>query len=134
MVPSKKITELNILKGLLTIHSVITLGASLVLIIAPTLIPGTVNIALSPDQYLLCYFLAAAEIGIAYLSFFARKIDDRRSLQVICSTFIVFHISTAGLELLALTQGLNTNIISNVILRIIISFLFWYYGIYKIKR
>jgi hypothetical protein len=131
---SSNVSQTKILKALFTVHSIVTFAASILLIVAPALIPGTVNIVLSSHQYLLCYFLAAAEIGIAYLSFSAGKIEDGYSLRTICSTFIVFHISTAGLEIAALTQGLSANIVPNVILRIIISVLFWYYGIYKIKR
>ncbi len=59
------------LKILLLIHAIITLAAGIVLVVAPTIIPQTVNIKIAPDEYLLCYFLAAAEFGIAYLSFFS---------------------------------------------------------------
>jgi len=66
---SKRANE-SILKGLLTIHGSITLAASMVLIITPTAIPKSVSIDITSNEYLLCYFLGAAELGIAFLSFF----------------------------------------------------------------
>jgi len=122
------------LKVLLLVHGLITFAASIVLIFTPTAIPKTVNIEISPNEYLLCYFLGAAELSIAFLSVFARKIKDNLSLRLISATFIVFHVTTGALELFALTNGLSSKIIFNVFLRIVISILFWHFGIYRIKR
>jgi len=122
------------LKALLLVHGLITFAASIVLIIAPSAIPKTVNINISPNEYLLCYFLGASELCIAFLSVFARKIEDRSSLRLISAAFIVFHISTGAMEMVALANGLSSKIIFNVFLRILISILFWYFGIYKIKK
>jgi peptidoglycan/LPS O-acetylase OafA/YrhL len=121
------------LKLLLIIHAVITLAAAIVLVIAPALIPKTVDIEIAHDQYLLSYFLGAAELGIAYLSFQSRKIKDRYALKIIIVSFIIFHIATGLLEAYGLTQGLSSKIIGNIVLRIIIVALFCYYGIYKNK-
>ncbi len=105
----------------------------MVLIITPTAIPKSVSIDITSNEYLLCYFLGAAELGIAFLSFFGRTIEDKHALRIISSTFIVFHSATGVLETYALIQGISSKIILNIILRIIIAVLFWYYGIYKIK-
>lgn len=126
--------EHKALKTLLLIHGIITFAASIVLIIAPTTIPKTVNIDISPNEYLLCYFLGAAELSIAFLSVFARKIQDTNSLRLVSTTFIVFHIATGALEIYALSNGLSSKIIFNIFLRILISILFWYFGIYRINR
>jgi len=75
------------LKKLLLIHAIITLAAGIVLVIAPSLIPKTVNIEPLPNQYLLCYFLRASEIGIAYLSFFSRFIKDKYALRIVSEIF-----------------------------------------------
>ena len=119
---------------LLLAHGLITFAASIVLIFAPTVIPKTVNIDISPNEYLLCYFLGAAELGIAFLSVFARKIEDKHSLRLISTTFIIFHLSTGVLEIVALTNGLGSKIIFNVFLRAVISILFWHFGIYRLNR
>lgn len=130
--PGKGVNK--VLKSVLIIHGLITLAAGIVLVVAPTLIPKTVNIDISPNQYLLSYFLAAAELGIAYLSFFAVTIADKNALRIICSTFIVFHLATCGLEIYAFIEGISSKIIFNIILRILVTALFWYYGIYKIRK
>lgn len=122
------------LKVLLLVHGLITFAASIVLVFAPAAIPKTVNIEISPGEYLLCYFLGAAELSIAFLSVFARKIEDRLALRLISITFIVFHLATAILEVFALYNGLSPKIIFNVFLRIVISILFWYWGVYQIKK
>lgn len=121
------------LKVLLIIHALITFAASTVLVIAPTAIPKSVNINIASNEYLLCYLLGAAELGMAFLSFLGRTIEDIHALRIISSTFIVFHCATGVLETYALIQGISSKIVFNIILRIVIAVLFWYYGIYKIK-
>lgn len=126
-------TNEKTLKSLLIFHGLITFAAAVVLIVVPNAIPKTVDIYISSKEYLLCYFLGAAEFCIAFLSFFARKIEDKKALRLISSTFIVFHLATGGLETFALFQGISSKIVFNILLRIIISVLFWYYGIHKNK-
>lgn len=119
------------LKRLLLIHAIITFAAGILLVTSPATIPQTVNIQLSSNQYLLCYFLGAAEFAIAYLSFFSRSIKDNHALRIIVITFIVFHAATGILELVGLYRGIQPGIIANIILRVIIVVLFYYYGISK---
>jgi hypothetical protein len=119
------------LSKLFIFHAIVTLAAGIVLVIAPPLIPETVSIKITPNEYLICYFLGAAEFAISYLSFFSRKIKDPKVLQLVSSTFIVFHLTTGMLELYAFTQGISIKILGNIVIRIIVSFLFAYYGIYK---
>jgi hypothetical protein len=121
------------LRVLLLVHGLITFAASIVLIIVPAAIPKTVNIHISPNEYLLCYFLGAAELCIAFLSVFARKIKDKTSLRLISATFIVFHMATGALEIFVCVNSLSLAIIFNIFLRLFISILFWYFGIYRIK-
>jgi len=131
----EKQIENKSLRFLLAVHGLLTLLASIVLITAPDVIPKMVNINLSPDEFLLCYFLGAGELCIAFLSFFARKLRDKSSLRLISATFIVFHFSTGVLEVFALGKnGINSTLILNVLLRILISILFWYFGIYRNKK
>lgn len=119
------------LKLLFLLHGIITLAAAVVLIVAPALIPATVAIPVTPDQYLLCYFLGAAEGAIAFLSFESRKIKDAAALRMVSAGFIVFHAATGLLEAFALTQGLSPKILVNIALRVGIAGLFYAYGIRK---
>src|SRR6218665_1020952 len=98
---------------LLLVHGLITFAASVVLILAPAAIPKMVDIYISPDPYLLCYFLGAAQMSIAFLSFFARNISDPYALRIVCSSFIVFHIATALLEIYAFIKGVDSAILFN---------------------
>ena len=128
-----KVTDRKKLNILLIAHAIVTLAAGILLIIAPTIIPNAVDVHISSDQYILCYFLGAAELSIAYLSFSAKKIDDQYSLRVIAATFIVFHAATTILEIYELLQGVGVQIIGNIILRLVVIGLFYYYGIHKNK-
>jgi len=122
------------LKLLLIIHALITGLAGIVLIVGPGLIPGTVGITLAQGQNLLSYLLGAAEIGIAVLSFGAAYLSDVRAIRLVAVTMIVFHLCTAAIEGYAFTQGLDAMIWANVVLRVIVSLLFGYFGLYKIKK
>ena len=119
------------LRILLLLHALVTLAAGIVLIIAPSLIPGTIDVHLNSDAYLLSYFLGAAELSIAYLSFFSRRSNDTQVLRLVTSTFIVFHSATGIVELYAFVEGVSSKILLNVSLRIVIIILFGYYGYNK---
>lgn len=47
---------------------------------------------------------------------------------------MVFHLSTGALEVFALIHGFSSGILFNVFLRIVISILFWYFGIYRVRK
>ncbi|HET8572845.1 MAG TPA: hypothetical protein VFL76_03130 [Edaphocola sp.] len=118
------------IKVLLIVHALVTPAAGMVLILAPKAIPGTVGIRLPPEAYLLSYFLGAAETGIAYLSFFSARIKDRQALKIIVTSFIIFHLATGALEGFAIVHDhLSLKITGNIILRVTISVLLYYYGI-----
>jgi hypothetical protein len=121
------------LKRLFLIHAIVTFAAGVVLIVSPGIIPKTVGIEISPNQNLLSFLLGAAELALAYLSFYAGKIEDVKSVRLISLTFIIFHTFTAIVELLAFNQGLSAKILANVFLRILIVLLFFVYGIKKSK-
>jgi hypothetical protein len=119
------------LNKLFAIHAFITLAAALVLICAPSVIPHTVNIQMGPGQFLLCYFLAAAELALAYLSFYSRNITDKAALRHVVITMIIFHGMTLLLEVFALSRGISPKILVNILARVVIIALFYFYGILK---
>ena len=124
----------NNLRILLVFHAVVTFAAAVVLIVAPALIPSAVGINLESGAYLICYLLAAAELSIAFLSWSGRTISDARALRLIVMAFIVFHAASGVLEIYSLTEGVSAFVWGNVAVRIIVVFLFSYYGLYKMPN
>ncbi len=121
------------LSKLLIIHGIITLAAGVVLSFAPGFIPGAVGIHMDPGAYLICYLLAASEFSLAVLSFCGSALTDVKALHAIVISCLVLHLSSAALEIVAYKQGLSAGIWWNVLLRIVVSILFWYFGFYKLK-
>lgn len=119
---------------ILVLHAIVTFAAGVVLIAAPNLIPGAVGIQLEPDQFLVPYLLGAAEIALAFLSFYARKLTDNAALRLVSVTFIVFHASTALVELYAYIQGASAAVWGNIIVRILVVSLFAYYGLRQAQK
>jgi hypothetical protein len=111
-----------------------TFAAALMLIISPSVIPSTVDVHVTKNEYLLCYLLAAAEFAIAYLSFSSRKINDFTVLKPIIVSLIIFHATTLALEIVAITNGVSLTLLGNIIARAVIVFMFSYFGLYKGKR
>jgi hypothetical protein len=112
------------LRILLVIHGLITLTASVVLVVAPGLIPSVVGIDLRPEADVLAYLLAGAEFGLAVLSFGASRVMDSRALRLIVWSLIAFHGSSGVLEVYAYLRGADVAIIGNVVARAIIVILF----------
>ena len=119
------------LRLLLVIHGFITLAAGVVLVAAPRAIPSFVDVDLAPGGFVVCYFLAGAEFSIAFLSFYGARCRETESIRLTVLTIIVFHASTAVLEVYALKQGIDVRLWSNVALRVIVIALFSYYGVLK---
>jgi hypothetical protein len=112
------------LRILLIIHGFITLAASIVLVVAPGLIPSVVGINLEPGANVLAYLLAGAEFGLAVLSFGASRVTDFRALRLIVWSLIAFHGCSGVLEIYAYAQGADVAIMANVIARAVIVILF----------
>lgn len=107
------------------VHGVVTLAAAVVLAVFPAAIPATVGIAIGPSEYLLPYFLAAAELGIGLLSLGASRLRDLAALRLVAVTFAVFHAATALLEVVyVLTEGVSGVLIANIVIRVIAALVF----------
>lgn len=122
------------LKILLIVHAIVTFLAGLFLVIFPELIPKMVDVSVTKNQYILCYFVAACEFAIAYLSFQTAKIKDFNAVRIILNSFIIYHSITAILEVFVLKNGESKVLILNIVLRIIISFLFYIFGILRLTK
>jgi hypothetical protein len=119
------------LRLLFVLHAIVTFAAALVLVLAPTAIPRTVGIIVPPSAFLLCYLLAAAELGIGVVSWGARNITDPKALRLVVASFIVFQGASALLELWAFATGVSGGIWANVLFRAVAVALFAYYGIVR---
>ncbi len=118
----------KVLRAVLGVHAVLTLAAGVVLVVAPAAIPATVGITVEPPAYLLCYLLAAMELGAGALSWSARTITDARALRAILLAFVVMHAATGVLEIHAFLQGLDAAIWANVALRVVVVAVFGYFA------
>jgi hypothetical protein len=120
-------TKRTILNIWLIVHAVITLAAGVVLIATPGIIPSTAGIDLPGNAVLLAYFLGAAEIAIAFLSFGASKIREIQALMLIIWTFIIFHAATAAVELYDIAlHGSNSVLWANIAVHIAVVVFFFY--------
>ena len=119
-----------ILRVLFIAHAVVTFAAGILLIVAPATIPATVGIELIPRAYLLSYLLGACEVGVAVISALASRLTDRRAIRAISLGFIVMHLATAVVEVLAFAQGVGAFILANVAVRLVVAALFAYFGVY----
>jgi hypothetical protein len=116
------------LRILLVIHAIIAFAAGVVLVVAPEAIPSVIGVHLAPGTFVICYLLAGAQVSIAFLSFYGVRCRDAESIHLVVRTIIVFHASTAVLEIYALTQGIDVTLWGNVALRVIVIALFFYFG------
>ncbi|MCW5874137.1 MAG: hypothetical protein KIS88_05775 [Anaerolineales bacterium] len=121
------------LNRLFIFHALVTLAAGIALVVVPNAIPSTVGVKLDEGQFIIAYLLAGAEFGVAYLSFVATRISDHGARRAIVLSFIVFHMTTAILEVYANLQGLSPLIWANVALRVLISALFTHFGLRQSK-
>jgi hypothetical protein len=112
-------------RAVFVVHGVVTLAAAVVLAAFPAAIPATVGNAIEPDAYLLSYFLAAAELGIAVLSIGAARLADPAAIRLIAAGFAAFHLATAALELLYLAlDGVSAVLIANIVVRLVAGVVF----------
>ncbi|RYZ51436.1 MAG: hypothetical protein EOP49_11750 [Sphingobacteriales bacterium] len=116
------------LRLLFLLHGLITFAAALVLVIWPEVIPRTAGIELARGQYLLCWFLAAAEFAIGYLSIAARNFNDPRAIRSVCRCFFLFHLFTALMEAVSIEQEVTVALLVNAGVRVLVAALFLYHS------
>lgn len=110
---------------LFIVHGVVTLAAATLLAVLPAVIPATVGITIGPQEFLLSYFLAAAELATGVLSLGAVRITDRSAVKLIVVVIIVFHLATAALEIAYLSFTLPRLVLAaNIAVRLIAAALF----------
>ena len=98
-------------------HGLISLAAGVVLIAAPGAIPATVGLVLDERASLLTGFLGAAQLALGGLSLGAARSDDRGMRTAAC-TFVLWHGTTALVELLWLWRfGAQAVLLVNLLAR-----------------
>jgi hypothetical protein len=108
-------------RGVFVVHGMVTLAAAVVLAVFPAAIPRTAGISISPDEYLLSYFLAAAELAIGLLSLAAVRLRDAGAVRMIALCFVALHGATAVLEVVySVNEGASAVLTANIILRVIV--------------
>jgi hypothetical protein len=113
------------LRKLLFFHGLATLAAAITLVVSPGMIPAVAGIDLDHASYLIAYLLAGAEAGLSFLSFGACRLTDARALRLIAWSCIVFHGTSAVLEVyVACGPGAHTVLWFNIAVRIVIIALF----------
>ena len=122
------------LQRLLLIQAVLTFSTCITLLVAPASSPTFFGIRLAPDQYLLCYLLAAAELGLAYLSLALRTNKDRQTRRMVSLFFMVFHGATGLVAGYAFEQGGSAQLLGNVAFRLLLVGLFYYYGFVQSEK
>ena len=95
------------------------------LAVVPAAIPATVGIDLDPGASLLSYLLAAAELAITMLSLGATRLTDPAAVGLIVAVFVVFHLSTAVLEVVYLLFApVTVVLIANIVVRLVAAAIF----------
>ena len=112
------------LRVLFIAHGAVTAAAGVALIVSPALVPSAVGIVLPPDANLLSYLLGAVELAVAVLSVAAVRMSDAPTIRLIAVVFVVMHLVTAAVEVLAIVQGTSPLLWGNVALRLIVAALF----------
>jgi hypothetical protein len=121
------------LKRLFLIQAVATFGTFLLIFINPIAIPQSLGLQMHPDLYILMYLIVANELAIAFLSFSFRKIDDKKYLILVSSFFMIFHLTTAIACIYAIYKGAPNQLLANIIFRILMVGVLYYYGIHQNK-
>jgi hypothetical protein len=93
-----------LLRTVLLIHGAITLCGAVLMIVFPRAIPAAVGIDLRPEDYLVVYLVAAAELAAAVLSFGAVRLTDRSALRLVVATLVVLHGVSGLLNVLYASQ------------------------------
>lgn len=97
----------------LLVQAAITALTALVLTVAPDAIPASFGLKLTLDAHLLCYFYAATELSLAYLSLAALRVSDGQTRRLLYGYFLFVHAVEGAAGLYAIAQGLPAKVLAN---------------------
>lgn len=119
------------------VNTFLTFMAFVLLVVKPTLLADAVGVHVDANGYFEGYMLGAAEWGLAAMTFFGRKLTDRKALRAISLACIVFHLSSGAVMVytfFAAGSDFALGLWANVLVpRCGISVLCAYFGVYKLS-
>lgn len=101
------------MRWFLLAQAVITAATSLVLLAAPDAIPASFGLELTVGAHLLCYFYAATELSLAYLSVATMRGHDSRAARLLYGYFLFVHAVEGAAGLYAVVQGSPAKVLAN---------------------
>jgi hypothetical protein len=126
--------ESTVLNIVLLINTFLTFAAFILFFFAPKVLLSWVGVQIDPSAYFSGYLVGAAELGIAIISFYARKITDAKALSAICLSNAAFHAFSVVGEILLVASGRTSEPWSlwvNMALRTTLATLFAYFAVRK---
>ena len=117
------------LRLLFLINAVATFAAGVVLFVWPELIPGIAGIQLDRSAYFVCYLLGASEFAVTALCLLSLTSPDIAGLRSAVWSLVMFHTASGAAGVYAIAQGAAPGIWWNVVLRVLMVFLFVRYGL-----
>lgn len=117
---------------LLFINGVFTTAGGVLLIFIPNTLMKLFGIQLPQTDFFIYYLLGVTSLSFSVLSFLSLKLKDKASVKVVALTFLMFNAAEAIVGLYEFTTGFSSFVLGNVAVHAIFSFLFWYFGFYKI--
>ena len=119
------------LKLVLATQALISGMTAVVLLASPAVIPASFGLLVTPDAYLICYLLGAAELSLAVLSVVALRDGDLRAVRAASLYFLAFHISSATVDGYALAQGVSSKVVGNLVPHLVVAALVGYFGLHR---
>ena len=110
----------TLLRAMFLLNAVAAVLAAAVLVVFPNAIPGVAGLHLAPQEFLLCYLVAGAEVAIATLCIIAFLSHSHETARVTAVTLVALHASTSAFAAFAISQGSSSGIWWNIAARVII--------------
>jgi len=119
------------LTPLLLLQAALSFATFVTLVARPAMIPASFGVSIAADAYPVCYFYAASEFALAFLSLSALRIRDLKALKVICANFSAFHAMSAALGAYAVWRGAPMALLGNVAPHATVAVFMAYYTVAK---
>ncbi|MGZ4937445.1 MAG: hypothetical protein ACXVIF_03645 [Halobacteriota archaeon] len=119
------------LARLFLLNALFTLAGGIILLVAPNQLSQLVGVHIDPNTYFVYYLLSVASLSLAVPSFFGIVLTDVNALRALSWTFLVFHASSAGVAVYAFARDLSAAVWANILVHVLFSILFVYYGLMR---
>ena len=113
-----------LLRALFLLNAVVTFTVGIVLFCAPQRIAGTVGLRLPQDPGLLADLLGASEIGLGALCILGARARTPEAARMACIALSVFQAASAFAGIRSYNDGVQSNVLLNVVARVVMTLLF----------